>query len=108
MSSWAMLEVSASGGLVLTRGWQAFARARGLGRRCTLHFRFNGDATLYVRAFGEDGRRMGCCPEEDDRGWGPRPGGEGGDSARADGGGRDSPSFVGSPSSDSSSGGRSQ
>src|SRR3954466_12911274 len=107
-SSWAALEVSANGGLALTHGWQAFARARGLGRRCTLHFRFDGDATLYVRVFGEDGRRAGCCPEEDDRGRGPRPNGDGGDSARADGGVRDSPSFVNSSSSDSSSGGRSQ
>ena len=66
-ASWVSLEVSAAGSLALARGWQTFARARGLGRRCTLYFRFDGDATLYVRVFGEDGRRAGCCPEGDDR-----------------------------------------
>ena len=33
---------------------------------CTLHFKFDGDATLYVRVFGEDGRRVGCCPKTND------------------------------------------
>ena len=65
-ASWASLEVSAAGSLALARGWQTFARARGLGRWCTLHFMFDGDTTLYVRVFGEDGRRVGCCPEDDD------------------------------------------
>ena len=67
-ASWASLEVSTAGSLALTRGSQTFARARGLSRLCTLHFKFDGDATLYVRVFGEDGRRAGCCPEDDDRG----------------------------------------
>ena len=31
-----------------------------------LHFKFDGDATLFVRVFGEDGRRAGCCPEVND------------------------------------------
>ena len=44
-----------------------FARARGLSRWCTLYFKFDGDATLYVRVFREDGRRAGCYPEDDDR-----------------------------------------
>jgi hypothetical protein len=51
--------------MAVTRGWQTFAHARGLSRRCTLHFRYDGIATLYVRVFGEDGRRAGCCPEDD-------------------------------------------
>ena len=50
--------------MVLTCGWQTFARARGLGGRCTLHFKYDGLVTLYVRVFREDGRRMGCCPED--------------------------------------------
>ena len=41
-------------------------RARGLGRQCTLHFKYDGDATPYMRVFGEDGRRAGCCPEVND------------------------------------------
>ena len=45
-----------------------FSRARGLGRRCTLHFKYDGNATLYVRVFGEDGRRVGCCPEDNNGG----------------------------------------
>ena len=50
--------------MVLTRGWQTFARVRGLGERCTLHFKYNGLATLYVRVFREDGRRVGCYSED--------------------------------------------
>ena len=108
-ASWASLEVSAAGSLALTRGWQTFARARGLSRRCTLHFKFDGDATLYVRVFGEDGRRAGCCPEDDDRGRGLSPGEDGEDSARVVGGARGSSSFTGSSSgSDSSSSGHGQ
>src|SRR3954462_9764943 len=90
------LEVSPSGNGALTRGWQTFARARGLSQRCTLHFKFDGDATLYVRVFGEDGRRAGCYPEDDDRGRGPSPGDDGEDSARVIGGAQGSPSFTGS------------
>ena len=108
-ASWASLEVSVVGNLALTRGWQTFARARGLRRRCSLHFKFDGDATLYVRVFGEDGRRVGCCPEDDDHGRGlsPRKDGEG--NARALGDARDSSSFTSSSSgSDPSSSGRSQ
>ena len=42
--------------------------ARGLGQRCSLHFKYDGNATLYVRVFREDGRRVGCCPEDNDGG----------------------------------------
>ena len=56
-ASWVAVEVSVAGNIALARGWQTFARAHGLGRRCTLHFKFHGDATLYVRVFGEDGPR---------------------------------------------------
>ena len=108
-ASWASLEVSAARSLALTRGWQTFARARGLSCRCTLHFKFDGDATLYVRVFGEDGRRVGCCPEGDDRGREPSSGDDGEDSACVTGGAQGSPSFSGSSSGgDSSSGGRGQ
>ena len=62
------MEVSVTGNIALARGWQMFAHARGLGRRCTLHFKYAGDATLYMRVFGEDGRRVGCCPEDNDDG----------------------------------------
>ena len=65
-ASWVVVEVSAAGNIVLACGWQTFARARGLGRRCTLHFKYDGDATLYVKVFGEDGHRAGCCPETND------------------------------------------
>ena len=95
-----------TGSLFLARGWQTFAHARGLSRRCTLHFKFDGDATLYVRVFGEDGRRAGCCPEGDDRGWGPGSGDDGEGSARAAGGAQGSSSFsVSSSGAGSSSGG---
>ena len=65
-ASWAAVGVSLAGNIALAHGWQTFARARGLGRRCTLHFKFDGDAILFVRVLGEDGRRAGCCPEVND------------------------------------------
>ena len=110
-ASWASLEVSVSGNVALTRDWQTFACTRGLGRWCTMYFKFDGDATLYVRVFGEDGHRAGCCPEDDDRGRLPSPGtdqDEDGD-WRTGGGARGSLSF-GDPlsGSSSSSGGRDQ
>ena len=63
-ASWVRNEVATSDGVVLTRGWQTFARARGLGGRCTLHFKYDSLATLYMRVSGEDGRRAGCFPED--------------------------------------------
>ena len=108
-ASWASLEVSAAGSLALARGWQTFARARGLSRWYTLHFKFDGDATLYVRVFGEDGCRTGCFPEDDDRGREPSPGDDGEDSARVICDAQGSPSFTGSSSGgDSSSDGHGQ
>ena len=65
-ASWGAVEVSATGNIALARGWQTFTLARGLGRRCTLHFKYDGDATLYVRVFGEDGHRVGGRPEMND------------------------------------------
>lgn len=65
-ASWVAVETSAAGNIALARGWQTFARARGLGRRCTLQFRYDGGSTLYVRVFGEDGHRARCCPEAND------------------------------------------
>ena len=110
-ASWASLEVSVAGNVALTRGWQMFARARGLSQRCTLHFKFDDDATLYVRVFEEDGRRAGCCPEDDDRGRVPSPGVDRDEDGgrRVVSGVRGSPNFGDSPSDSSSSiGGRDQ
>ena len=42
------------------------APARGLGRRCTLHFKYDGVATLFVRVFREDGHRAVWCLEDGD------------------------------------------
>ena len=47
-------EVTAAGNVFQKRGWQSFAHARDLRGRCTLHFRYDSVATLYVRIF----RRM--------------------------------------------------
>ena len=106
---WVAVEVSVVGNIALSHGWQKFARACSLGRPCTLHFKYDNDTTLYMRVFGEDGRRAGCCPEGDDRGWEPSSGDDGEDNARMIGGAQGSPSFTGSSSGgDSSSGGRGQ
>jgi hypothetical protein len=58
------VEFSASGDAYLTRGWQTFARARGLKGRSTLHFNYDGITTLLVRVFGAVGLRVGCFPED--------------------------------------------
>ena len=99
MASWV------AGNTSLARGWQTFARGCGLGRRCNLHFKYDSNATLYVRVFGEDGLRFGVCPEDNDCGevlslGDGRDEGEGG---LALGAGRGSSSYGGSSSSDSSS-----
>ena len=106
-ASWVADEVSAAGNIALARGWQTFARVHGLGRWCTLHFRYDGDVILYVRVYGEDGRRAGCCPEVNDSeqmlGLGDgRDEDEGEPTLCAD---RVSSSYGGSSSSDSSSSG---
>ena len=43
-ASWVTVEVSVAGNVALAHGWQAFARMRGLSRRCTLHFKYDGVA----------------------------------------------------------------
>ena len=55
-----------SGDVFLERGWQSFVRACRLQGRCTLHFRYDGALTLFVRVFSEEGMRLGCCPKADD------------------------------------------
>ena len=106
-ASWVVVEVSVMGNIALARGWQTFARACGLGRRCTLHFKFDGDATLCVRVFGEDGRRTGCCPEVNDgeEVLGLGNGRDEDEGEPAPGGDRVSSSYGGSSSGDSSSSG---
>ena len=106
-ASWVAVETSAPGNIALARDWQTFACARGLGKRCMLHFKYDGGPTLYVMVFGEDARRAGCCPETND-----------GEEVLGLGDGRDedegeptldsdrvSSSYGGSSSSDSSSSG---
>ena len=106
-ASWVAVEVSAAGNVALTRGWQTFARARGLVQRCTLHFKFDGDATLFMRVLRGDSRRVGCCPEGDDDGRLLILGdGSGEDEVgHAPCAARSTPSFSGSPSDGSSSSG---
>ena len=84
-----------------------FARAHGQGRRCTLHYKYDGNATLYVRVFGEDGRRIGCCPEGNDGGevLGLGDGRDEGEDGLILGAGRGSSSYGDSSSGDSSSSG---
>lgn len=99
-ASWVAVEISAAGNVALPRGWKMFARACGLGRRCTLHFKYDGTATLFVRVFGEDGRRAGCCPEDNDDGGKVLRLGDGRDEHEGDlalGGGRGSPATTAPP-----------
>ena len=63
-TSWVAVEFSAAGNVALAHGWQTFARARSLSSRCAIHFKYDGDATLFVRVFGEDGCRAGYFPKD--------------------------------------------
>ena len=51
-ASWVEVEVTPAGNVFLNRGWQTFARTRGLRGRCTLHFKYDRAATLFVKVFG--------------------------------------------------------
>jgi hypothetical protein len=61
--SWAFTELTAAGAMLLGQGWKSFSRARRLSRGQCLVFRYDGDATLFVKIFGVDGGRMECCME---------------------------------------------
>nr|XP_020192913.1 B3 domain-containing protein Os03g0212300-like [Aegilops tauschii subsp. strangulata] len=61
------VEVSVAGNVFLNRGGQSFARAGGLHGICTLHFRYDSVATLYVRVFGNS-QHSGCFLESDNDG----------------------------------------
>ncbi|KAM3209851.1 hypothetical protein ACQJBY_064101 [Aegilops geniculata] len=67
-SSWVVAEFTPSGYMYLTRGWKSFARAHGLKEGHTLHFKFDGAVTLFVKIFGEAGGCLECCTESDSNG----------------------------------------
>ncbi|KAE8808620.1 heat shock cognate 70 kda protein 1 [Hordeum vulgare] len=54
--------------MFLTRGWKLLARSHGVGLEHLLHFRFDGDATLFVKFFGSSGSRLECCAESSNSG----------------------------------------
>ncbi|KAI5012848.1 hypothetical protein ZWY2020_025114 [Hordeum vulgare] len=66
--SWVEVEVTPDGYVYLNRGWLTFTRARGLKGRRYLLFKYDGEMTLFVKIFGVEGNRLGCCPEDADRG----------------------------------------
>ena len=61
--SWVHMGLDASGRLVLLQGWKTFARSQRLAQQQVLHFRFNGDDTLFVTIFGYLSGRTECCAE---------------------------------------------
>ena len=79
---WDVQLVIRYGHMYLCRGWEQFYRANDRWHGYFLLFKYDGDTNLYVRVFGEDDRRVGCCPEDDDRGRGLSPGVDGEGSAR--------------------------
>ncbi|XP_073358041.1 uncharacterized protein [Aegilops tauschii subsp. strangulata] len=64
-SSWVAAEFTPSGYMCLTRGWKLFAHAYGVKEGHTLHFKFDGAATLFVKIFRAAGDRLECCMESD-------------------------------------------
>ena len=61
--SWAMAERSTDGAMLLDLGWKSFFRARHLSRGQCFVFRYDGDATFFVKIFSVDGGRVECCME---------------------------------------------
>nr|XP_020178608.1 B3 domain-containing protein Os03g0212300-like [Aegilops tauschii subsp. strangulata] len=64
-SSWVAAEFTPSGYMYLTWGWKSFPHARGLKEGHTLHFKFDGAATLFMKIFGDAGGCLECCIEND-------------------------------------------
>lgn len=58
------VEVTPHGHVYMNRGWQTFTRAQGLKGKCYLHLKFDGEATLFVKIFVSEGKRLGFCPED--------------------------------------------
>ena len=48
---------------MLTQGWRTFAHTQKLAQDQVLHFRFNGEDTLFVTIFVYLGGRAECCAE---------------------------------------------
>ena len=61
--NWVHMAFDNSRRLVLTQEWRTFAHAQKLSLDQILHFRFNGEDTLFVTVFEYLGGRMGCCSE---------------------------------------------
>lgn len=90
--SWVLTEFTSSGFMFLKRGWKSFALPRGLKEGHTLHFKYDGGATLFMKIFGVTGCHRDCCMESDN----------GSGSSSGDGGGGSSTSTGGSGSDDDS------
>ena len=61
--SWVHMGLDASGRLALMQGWKTFARSQRLEQEQILHFRFNGEDTLFVTVFEYLGGCVECCGE---------------------------------------------
>ncbi|KAE8768374.1 heat shock cognate 70 kda protein 1 [Hordeum vulgare] len=61
--AWVAVDLSPRSAMFLTWGWKSFMRSRGLGLVHLLHFRFDGDSTLFINFFGSAGSELVCCGE---------------------------------------------
>ena len=52
-----------NGSMFLEKGWKTFVRSRNFKKGDDLIIRYDGDETLWVRAFDSDGDHVGCCME---------------------------------------------
>ena len=54
---------SSKGSMFLEKGWKTFVRSQNLKKGDDIIFRYDGDETLWARAFDPVGDRVGCCME---------------------------------------------
>ncbi|KAE8775412.1 hypothetical protein D1007_52100 [Hordeum vulgare] len=65
---WVATGFNCLGFMFLGRGWKSFALAQGLQEGHILRFKFDGVATLFMKAFGSTGGLLDCCMQGDSRG----------------------------------------
>ncbi|KAE8776614.1 heat shock cognate 70 kda protein 1 [Hordeum vulgare] len=66
--TWVAMEFNSLIFWFLRRGWKLIALTQGLQDGHVLHFKFDGAAALFMKAFGSTGGRLNCCMEDSSSG----------------------------------------
>ncbi|KAE8790097.1 l-ascorbate oxidase-like protein [Hordeum vulgare] len=66
--TWVAMGFNSLGIMFLRRGWKLFGLAHDFKEGHVLHFKFDGAATLFMKAFRNVGGPLDCCMEGDSNG----------------------------------------